>query len=39
MFLVLALPVTDEIGFALAALAIAIHVFRSRGFEAKRRAT
>ncbi len=38
MFLVLALPVTDEIGFALAALAIAIHVFRSRGYESKRRA-
>ena len=30
-FLVLALPLTDEIGFALSALAIGIHVFRARG--------
>ena len=30
-FLVLAVPITDEIGFALAALSIGLHVFRARG--------
>jgi TRAP transporter 4TM/12TM fusion protein len=37
-FLVAAIPVTDEIGFALSLLAIAVHVFRARGFERQRRA-
>ncbi len=38
-FLVVAIPVTDQIGFALALVAIGIHVFRARGFEPKRRTT
>jgi TRAP transporter 4TM/12TM fusion protein len=37
-FLVLAVPITDEIGFALAALAIGLHVFRARGADRARRA-
>ena len=36
VFLVAAIPITDEIGFALAALAIGIHVFRARGCEPQR---
>ena len=32
-FLVAAIPVTDEIGFALAAIAVGVHVYRARGFE------
>ena len=39
LFLVAAIPLTDEIGFALAAVAIGIHVFRARGMEPKRSAT
>ena len=33
--LVLALPVTDEIGFALAALVIGLHLWRSRAATAR----
>jgi TRAP transporter 4TM/12TM fusion protein len=39
VFLVAAIPVTDEIGFALAALAIIIHVYRARGLAPSRRTT
>jgi TRAP transporter 4TM/12TM fusion protein len=35
-FLVAAIPITDEIGFALAILAIVVHVVRSRGSERAR---
>ena len=37
-FLVLAVPATDEIGFALSLLAVAIHVWRSRSTSPKHRA-
>ena len=35
-FLVAAIPVTDEIGFALALVAIAVHVLRARGAPSRR---
>ena len=38
-FLVAAVPLTDEIGFALSLVAIALHLYRSRGYEASRRST